>query len=62
MAGENFGDNAHFNGSMDTVEENKLRNWYMQDEFNEKRFTLYGNFVVIGIMLCTVVMILGGGF
>jgi ech hydrogenase subunit A len=62
MAGENFGDNAHFNGAMDTEQENKLRNWYMNDEFSEKRFTMYGNLIVIGIMLCAVVMLVGGGF
>ncbi|MDR0983810.1 MAG: NADH-quinone oxidoreductase subunit L [Ruminococcus sp.] len=62
MSGENIGDNSHFYGAMDSAQENKLRNWYMQDEFSEKRFTLYGNLIVVGIMLCTVVMLLGGGF
>jgi ech hydrogenase subunit A len=66
LSGAGLGDNLRYMGSMQKETEFKLRNWYMEDYFNEKRMNLIGIiatcvvFVVIAAVLIGLLM--GGAF
>ncbi|MDR0886619.1 MAG: NADH-quinone oxidoreductase subunit L [Clostridiales Family XIII bacterium] len=61
MAGVNKGDNLTFIGSMGQEEEVRLRNWYMDDVFNEKRVNRIGLIVTCVIFTLTFSYMLGMG-
>jgi ech hydrogenase subunit A len=52
MAGENTGDNLHFNGSLGETQKSSFSNWYMKDIFGDMGF--YGNFICVASMIAAV--------
>ena len=67
LAGANTGDNRHYYGSMQKEVEFSLRNWHMENHFNEHRMNVIGDVlniammvIGIGIMVATLVSLLGG--
>jgi len=60
MAGENIGDNESFNGALGISRKVELRNWYMEDIFNNKKLTFWSNIISISILSLGVILIIGG--
>jgi ech hydrogenase subunit A len=61
MAGVGKGDNLTFEGSMEQDEEIRLRNWYMEDMFNEKKMNKYGLICTCVFFTLTFCYLLGMG-
>jgi ech hydrogenase subunit A len=60
MAGENTGDNEHFQGSIGAVRKVELRNWYMDDFFGIKKLSFWSNILTIGVLCVGVILLVGG--
>ena len=60
MAGVNQGDNLTFRNSLQGKTEVSLRNWYMQDIFDEKKMNMIGAILSIVMMLYVFVQLVGG--
>ncbi|MDO4518368.1 MAG: proton-conducting transporter membrane subunit, partial [Bacillota bacterium] len=67
LAGVNTGNDRTYYGSMQKEVEFKLRNWYMNDYFNEHKMNLYGDalniamlVIGLGLMVATLISLLGG--
>ena len=60
MAGANAGDDLTFHGSMEKDVSVSLRNWYMEDYFNEKKMNLIGIIATVVVLMVTFSILLGG--
>jgi ech hydrogenase subunit A len=59
LSGAGLGDNLRYMGSMQKEKEFKLRNWYMEDYFNEKRMNLIG-IIATCVVFLVIAALLGG--
>ena len=68
MSGVNMGDDLSFRNSFQQSTRLSLRNWYMEDIFDEKKMNLWGSGISAAAILLTAALILGqligmgGGF
>ena len=60
MGGANLGDDLTFRNSMQQPTEVSLRNWYMEDYFNEKRMNLIGAIATVVVLVAVFAILLGG--
>jgi hypothetical protein len=60
LAGAGLGDDLRYMGAMQKETEFKLRNWYMEGYFNEKRMNLIG-IVATCIIFVLIAAVLTGG-
>ncbi|MDR1247346.1 MAG: NADH-quinone oxidoreductase subunit L [Clostridiales Family XIII bacterium] len=60
LSGAGTGDDLHYMGSMQKETEFKLRNWYMEDYFNEKRMNLIGIIATCVVFLVIAALLIGG--
>ena len=60
MAGANLGDDLTFRNSMQQPTSVSLRNWYMEDYFNEKRMNVIGVIATVIILVVAFAILVGG--
>ncbi len=60
MAGANLGDDLTFRNSMQQPTAVSLRNWYMEDYFEEKRMNLIGIIATVVVLVAVFAILLGG--
>jgi ech hydrogenase subunit A len=60
LAGAGLGDDLRYMGSMQKETEFKLRNWYMEGYFNEKRMNLIGIIATCIIFVIIAALLIGG--
>jgi ech hydrogenase subunit A len=62
LAGAGLGDDLSYMGAMQKETEFKLRNWYMDDYFNEKRMNLIGVIATCIVFVIIAALLAGGMF
>jgi ech hydrogenase subunit A len=60
LAGAGLGDDLRYMGSMQKETEFKLRNWYMEGYFNEKRMNLIGIVATCIVFVIIAALLIGG--
>jgi ech hydrogenase subunit A len=60
LAGAGLGDDLSYMGSMQKETEFRLRNWYMEDYFNEKRMNLIGVIATCVVFVVIAALLAGG--
>lgn len=60
MAGANLGDDLTFRNSMQQPTAVSLRNWYMEDYFNEKRMNVIGIIATVIVLVAAFAILVGG--
>jgi ech hydrogenase subunit A len=60
LAGAGLGDDLRYMGSMQKETEFRLRNWYMEDYFNEKRMNLIGIIATCVVFVVIAALMIGG--
>ncbi len=60
MAGANLGDDLTFRNSMQQPTAVSLRNWYMDDYFNEKRMNVIGIIATVIVLVTSFAILVGG--